>query len=838
MAEHIGSKVTIPGSQGYGILRYYGPIRGKSGKFGGIELQGPIAAIRGKNSGDVEGVSYFEVETPMTGLFLPWDRLVNENPHLDSKLFKGSLLKPPERVKKPVDLVRGSIANSSTSLVSGKRSINASPVTSRPSTASPNQFQQIQVTKRNGLFDGVQRSASTNYVSRNLDQELEDLKAKYASAQAEIIQKNFILNELQSTVDEIQPLLEEYENNLAEKDNKLLKLKQDFENAREEWRESIDLMTANQQENEDYYMSQIEIMKESIDQMDQKGGQDETVKALESEIADLKAKLDTEVNHLLQEKDSQIKMLNDKLIEIELSASLEKDLRIQKPGELLTDSDVSKQITKLTEELSDKQNKIDHLETELKDLVDKTNQQRECIVELEQEVKKRSMSNSQANDEELFITILQREMEITKLKEQLEFLNKTISDNSDSSLKVAKLEQEISELKQQLEKPKTNEAVDDLISVKEELEKAQKTVKDQQEVIAELEIKNKSILEEKAKEIKDKSEQESSKNSGSTDMSYSAECINDLKVKIESLMKENEQLKSKNEDFEKEKETIESEYLRQQQLLKQEHMSVLEELGKRESSIESKEEESLKAEKLQQEIELWKTKTISIEEYNELKERHEDLKQKYQETENNANPKILSQLEVELNSIKQENERLNSQIAKDRELEQKVKLLTEQNNIMKQSLDQDNTQLSRATDDNGAGAIKLEEYKNAIEELKHELQMRPTFEELVELQNSLDELDSLHKAEFNSKDQEISKLNKEIDKLHTQLINMTPIPENKENLSPLLLDNINSPPKSDTLPIYNPPVKIDPSTGKDVWCGLCERDGHNSINCPYENDIF
>ncbi|KAJ8133877.1 hypothetical protein OY671_012909 [Metschnikowia pulcherrima] len=41
-----------------------------------------------------------------------------------------------------------------------------------------------------------------------------------------------------------------------------------------------------------------------------------------------------------------------------------------------------------------------------------------------------------------------------------------------------------------------------------------------------------------------------------------------------------------------------------------------------------------------------------------------------------------------------------------------------------------------------------------------------------------------------------------------------------------------------SLPIYKPAKEVDPSEGRDDWCGLCERDGHSSLNCPYENDMF
>ncbi|KAM9921923.1 hypothetical protein OXX59_006190 [Metschnikowia pulcherrima] len=83
MAELLGTVVIVPGpNRVSGVLKYVGNIRGKPGTFGGIELQGPVAAARGKNSGDVDGVRYFEVSQPMAGLFLPWDRLRAANPSL------------------------------------------------------------------------------------------------------------------------------------------------------------------------------------------------------------------------------------------------------------------------------------------------------------------------------------------------------------------------------------------------------------------------------------------------------------------------------------------------------------------------------------------------------------------------------------------------------------------------------------------------------------------------------------------------------------------------------------------------------------------------------------
>lgn len=40
------------------------------------------------------------------------------------------------------------------------------------------------------------------------------------------------------------------------------------------------------------------------------------------------------------------------------------------------------------------------------------------------------------------------------------------------------------------------------------------------------------------------------------------------------------------------------------------------------------------------------------------------------------------------------------------------------------------------------------------------------------------------------------------------------------------------------LQVYVPEKKSDPTNGRKLWCGLCEREGHESIDCPYENDVF
>ncbi|KAF2155739.1 hypothetical protein K461DRAFT_265248 [Myriangium duriaei CBS 260.36] len=68
----IGEIVNVPGDM-FGTVRFLGSVRGKPGRFLGVELDGDFAA-RGKNSGDVDGVNYFRTSIPGSGIFLPVHR--------------------------------------------------------------------------------------------------------------------------------------------------------------------------------------------------------------------------------------------------------------------------------------------------------------------------------------------------------------------------------------------------------------------------------------------------------------------------------------------------------------------------------------------------------------------------------------------------------------------------------------------------------------------------------------------------------------------------------------------------------------------------------------------
>ncbi|KAI1474815.1 hypothetical protein K445DRAFT_19960 [Daldinia sp. EC12] len=85
----LGDNVEVPGNM-TGTVRFVGSVAGRKGTFVGVELH-PDYAARGKNSGDVDGVSYFVTSTPGSGIFVPIHKLSKQR---DSPPTPSSSLPP------------------------------------------------------------------------------------------------------------------------------------------------------------------------------------------------------------------------------------------------------------------------------------------------------------------------------------------------------------------------------------------------------------------------------------------------------------------------------------------------------------------------------------------------------------------------------------------------------------------------------------------------------------------------------------------------------------------------------------------------------------------------
>ncbi|GAB7354061.1 hypothetical protein MBLNU459_g4640t1 [Dothideomycetes sp. NU459] len=85
----IGELVNVPGEM-YGTVKFVGSVKGKAGRFIGVELSREFAS-RGKNNGDVEGTRYFTTSVPGAGIFLPVARAERRaSPALSFDSFPGT----------------------------------------------------------------------------------------------------------------------------------------------------------------------------------------------------------------------------------------------------------------------------------------------------------------------------------------------------------------------------------------------------------------------------------------------------------------------------------------------------------------------------------------------------------------------------------------------------------------------------------------------------------------------------------------------------------------------------------------------------------------------------
>ncbi|KEF59261.1 uncharacterized protein A1O9_04105 [Exophiala aquamarina CBS 119918] len=72
----VGDTVMVPGDM-HGTVKFIGPVAGKRGTFAGVQLATEYAP-RGKNSGDVDGKYYFKTTIPGAGIFLPLEKAIKK----------------------------------------------------------------------------------------------------------------------------------------------------------------------------------------------------------------------------------------------------------------------------------------------------------------------------------------------------------------------------------------------------------------------------------------------------------------------------------------------------------------------------------------------------------------------------------------------------------------------------------------------------------------------------------------------------------------------------------------------------------------------------------------
>lgn len=782
MVEHIGTQVNVPGTRGKAILRYHGSIHGKTGIFAGLELLGPIALTRGKNNGDVEGFKYFQVQNPMSGLFIPFERLKTVNPNLDftrdmihevnhefhNDSLNDDIVYPNEympetassiysptprlnsnqtgsNIPRPysADISKSRIGQQSplASTTSGglniskrqnKHSNSMGPSLDRSRTSSVGSFSKSPLLNSNYRsyslnLDHKYHNNTTSPISKRysngqnafLEQELYEIRSKYERSERDMIEKVSILNELRETVQELQPILKQYETELTEKDKKIAKIRNEFESAREDWRQNLDIMVNTYEANENFYESKIkELQLKVTEQSSNPDGKAEKEKELET--------LNGKYKELVQSKDDLEEALNKRI----------DDLLLQ-----LSKND-SKELNK---KILEQQTEIESLSKEL------------------MTIHKFPNDNSSAQTE--VISKLQNEIEgLVHFKER-----------------AATMEKQNNELKQELERRHSFEKLEDK---NRELTKLQDVINDLKEQLSSKEreiVELEDNLDAKVKELNSKVPLAEE---GPKDVSP------DVKELREDMFFKDQEIKALQQQLNKANETISS----------QKHS----------------------------------LKTLKATEGNETAQGVPD---------DTGKDERIKELENEVSRLKdsvgnegagtrdtEHAESLKNRFAS--EIQEKDHIIQELERKLHEALASELDSLNI----NDAAAINEMTFKKEINDLRHELEARPTIEELTELQDNIDEMLRLHNNEIFFKDEEIQRMLTENNKLQVRLeralegsIMTNRISDNShdENIS------INS-----ELPIYKPDTDIDPSSGKENWCGLCERDGHSSLNCPYENDIF
>ncbi|TVY49303.1 Tip elongation protein [Lachnellula occidentalis] len=103
----VGDRVDVPGNM-HGTVKFKGSVQNKKGVFAGVELSEEFAR-RGKNNGDVDGISYFVTSIPGAGIFLPINKATRRGtpssrdgsfPHTPSTPSAGSSLKAAGQISR------------------------------------------------------------------------------------------------------------------------------------------------------------------------------------------------------------------------------------------------------------------------------------------------------------------------------------------------------------------------------------------------------------------------------------------------------------------------------------------------------------------------------------------------------------------------------------------------------------------------------------------------------------------------------------------------------------------------------------------------------------------
>ncbi|KAL7663554.1 hypothetical protein ABC855_g3843 [[Candida] zeylanoides] len=660
LEQHIGSKLFLPGAPGQGILRYVGEIEGKSGMFGGLELLGPMAASRGKNSGSVDGVEYFEVKTPQTGLFVPIERLKVANPQLSRPPSVASARgyersRPPSRPSRPQSRQSASGAPGGPG-APGRTASGGAGAAGAAGVAEGDVGAAAALQRQLGHAES--KLAAVESQLAEAERQLSKLRGDHQRSVSEMEHKMGILNELQGTVEALQPVLEGYEREIADKDARAAKQRHEFERAREEWRESLELLSSTQQEAEQYYEREIGALRREL-------------AAVAAGDADAALRSDFESLRLTHDESQRTL----EAMQGELAASR---------GDLERQVDAAGAAA-MQRAVAELQSENTAMKARLAGHEEAAVQSRATTAELE------------AARAELVRSLDAR----TAQHEQL------VAENTTLAARIRQLEAAAAASAEQTATLRSQHAA--------ELDRLRARQAHEASVGLKEPAADSALKEQHAAEMSALKAQHAA--SASASREESAQQLDALQLTSQSQFKEAE------------------------------------------ATIRAKDGQI------------------------------RDLRRQLDAQD----PAEVTALQAEIEALKSTldaNTGLEAQIAK----------------------------------------------------LTHDLDMRPTFSELSELQSAIEDIETLHRREMAEQARQLQSVVEAKQQLETELAaTRFELKRLKEGAAMTPRDQtLNSTESSISLgvPIYLPKTPVDPSSGRDKWCGLCERDGHDSVHCPYENDMF
>ncbi|KAG7694008.1 hypothetical protein KL930_003029 [Ogataea haglerorum] len=145
------------------------------------------------------------------------------------------------------------------------------------------------------------------------------------------------------------------------------------------------------------------------------------------------------------------------------------------------------------------------------------------------------------------------------------------------------------------------------------------------------------------------------------------------------------------------------------------------------------------------------------------------------------------------------------------------------------ALKQENAEVRKELD-------KAREEANSLKQEKEE-----TAKALADLRKAYNELQKDHQALIREKSQLVSSKDsaeEKFERLENELNELQAkyslLKEQNEKKTSTVSEHL----VKDGELIATPAVHNDPAAGRPKWCGLCEREGHESVECPYENVMF